>query len=170
MATRKPQSAAVAPFTQCGATLRRVDMKIFNLLIGIMNILMFVFILFPDSLKVALKMDPYRLLVFFILGICLIYWIFLLARYLINRRNPLKKARKPLRLIKDFGTDNYYFIIEGNICCHIPDLSTLNYLGSYFEFSLMDSVTLLPSERKRKFIKGEQIPSILTYCSKTQLQ
>ena len=139
-------------------------MKLHEIFVAAINILMFIFLLFPDSLKELLKMDPYRLAVVSVFIACSMYWIYRIAMFLVERRNPLKRL-KDVRVIRNTIT-GYHYLIEGNNCQHIPDPPTFEYLGRYFGFSWNDAKPMEPDDIKDTFVMGKQLPSILAHCPK----
>ena len=143
-------------------------MKVLNIITGIITILMFIFLLFPESLKEVMKMDPYKLGVLCVFVACLIYWIYSLITFLIRRRNPQKVLRNVKESVQVINDSERHYLVEGNICSHIPDPPTFGYLGSFFGFSWTDSKLMLPDDIKRKFVIGKQLPSILLHCPKTE--
>jgi len=106
-------------------------------------------------------MDPYKLAVWCIFITCLIYWVYSLIIFSIKRHTP----SKPRQIISDLY-DNMYYLVEGKTISHIPDWSTFEYLGAYFSFSRADAKKMSPEDIDRKFIKGKQLPSILSHCPK----
>jgi len=115
-------------------------------------------------------MDHYRLAVLCIFIASLIYWVYFLMVSLIQHRNPIKvlmNLKEHIRVIKDPDAGKCY-LVEGNICLHIPDPPTFEYLGSYLGFSWSDLETMTPAEIKRKFNIGKQLPSIQLHFPKKE--
>lgn len=146
-------------------------MKIFNILTGVITILMFIFLLFPSFLKEVLKMDPYRLGVLCVFITCSIYWIYLLIRFLIKHRKPLKSLNKnlihskgilsPKKVIYDpTKHPEPQFLVDGNNYFWIPNPETFNYLAKLFGFWWDTSEPMLPDDIESKFVKGEDLPKI----------
>lgn len=134
-------------------------MRFFNILVGVISIVSFVFILFPGFLQEVLKMDPYKLAVWCIFIACVIYWGYLLIMLVKHRNRPTASVNlRPVRVVRNPA--GYQYLVEGNTCFHIPDPPTFNYLGSFFGFSWDDSELMLPDEINRRFTIGRQLPSI----------
>jgi hypothetical protein len=144
-------------------------MTFLNVLVGIINILMFIFLLFPNFLTEVTKMDPYKLGVLCVFFACLIYWAYLLIIF-IKHRNKLKVSINSgsARIISN--PDGYQYLVEGDTCFHIPDPDTFNFLGNFFGFTWRDSQLMLPDEIKRNFKIGKALPSIRVYFPKLNAQ
>jgi hypothetical protein len=82
------------------------------------------------------------------------------------KKDSIPALRPKIRVIKN--PDDFYYLVDGNICSHIPDAETFNYLGGYFGFSWGDAILMLPDEIKRQFVLGTQLPTIRSFCSKAK--
>ncbi|MGA2317409.1 MAG: hypothetical protein ABSG71_13640 [Thermodesulfobacteriota bacterium] len=144
-------------------------MKFSDVIFGAMGFLSLIFTLFPGTLDEVRKMDSYRLIVFFILGICIIYWIYFALQHS-NFIKGLINKDKRIRIIRDpRDPQGFTYLLEKDICCHIPDPETFNYLGNYFGFSWKDLEDINSDDFKRKFKIGRQLPSIRACCQKIEL-
>ena len=144
-------------------------MKLSNVIVGTMTALTLIFALFPSTLDEVRKVDSYRLIVFCILGICVIYWIY----FAVQRSNFIKgliNIKKRIRIIRDpRDPERFTYLAEKNMCFHIPDPETFSYLGSYFGFSWKDLEDVSSNDFKRKFTIGRQLPSIRAFFPKIEL-
>ncbi len=68
-------------------------MTFFNIIVGIITVLTFIFMLFPHFLNQVLKVDPYKLGVLCVLIVCVIYWIYLVITT-IGRRSKQRKLKE----------------------------------------------------------------------------
>ena len=145
-------------------------MTVFNILIGITNLVAFIFLIFPSSLESVKKMDQYKLVVLCVFIACLIYWVYFLVISLIQHRNPLKvlmNFKEHVRVIKDPDAGKCY-LVDGNTCLHIPDPPTFDYLGSYLGFSWADLETMTTADIRHKFTIGKALPSIQLHFPKKE--
>ena len=140
-------------------------MKFSDVIFGVMTALTLIFTLFPSTLDEARKMDSYRLIVFCILGICIIYWIYFAIQHS-NLIKGLINTKKRVRVIRN--PTGYCYLVEGNTCSHIPDPPTFEYLGSYLGFQWSDLETMEATEIKRRFNIGKQLPSIRLHFPKIE--
>jgi uncharacterized protein with PQ loop repeat len=131
-------------------------MNFFNIIFGAMTALTLIFTIFPSTLDAVKKMDAYRLIVFCILGICVLYWIYAVLHSNFVKR--LLNIKKPI-VIND-PSDGYQYLVQNNTCYHIPDPETFKYLGQIFGFKWADSKPMPLDEIKKKFIIGKDLSSI----------
>ena len=143
-------------------------MNFSNLIFGAITVLTLIFALFPSTLDEARKMDPYRLVVFCILSACVIYWIY----FAVQHSNFMKRliiTKKRVRIIRDpRDPERFTYLVEKDMCFHIPDPETFNYLGSYLGFSWKDLEDINTDDFKRKFKVGRQLPSIRPFSPKIE--
>ena len=107
-----------------------------------------------------------------LIGIILysVIMIFVLIRKKRKKGGKLKKKTRAIYIktykgnIKIVNNKGGHYLVENNICHHIPDSPTFNYLGAYLGFSWGDSVPMPFDKMRKKFTMGGQIPSILGHC------
>lgn len=139
-----------------------------SVILGAIEVLTFIFILFPSSLDEVRKMDPYRSIVLCVFVICTFYWIYFVAQHSKFMKGLINK--KGIRIIRDpRDPQQFTYLVEEKKCCHIPDPETFNYLGNYFGFSWKDLEDINTDDFKRKFKVGRQLPSIRPCCQKVEL-
>ena len=118
-----------------------------------------------STLEEARKVDPYRLTVFCIFIVCIIYWLYLFINS--NALRRLLNIKRHPRLIKDTKSSlDITYLVEGNECHHIPDAPTFKYLGAFLGFSYSHIEHMSTDDINRKYKIGKQLPSILLYVIK----
>jgi hypothetical protein len=69
---------------------------------------------------------------------------------------------RPIEVIHN--PEGYQYLVDGDVCSHIPDPPTFNYLASLYGFTWGDSKLMLPDDIKTKYTIGKQLPSVLLHC------
>ena len=140
-------------------------MKVLNTVTGVTGIASFIFLLFPDSLGEVLKLGTTRLIALCIFIVCATTLVHSLISFIIMRVNSSKELvstkKAPFEIIR--RPEGHHYFIQGDVCRHIPDPPTYEYLGAVLGFTWLDARTMLFDDIKKKYSIGEPLPSIMAH-------
>lgn len=122
------------------------------------------------------KMDDIKLFWNILTPWQFLFYASIIAIFIPSIRNTIISIFHKGRVIKSTNgnvhvirsPDDRHYLVDGNICSHIPDPPTFEYLGSYFGFSWNDAKLMLPEDINSRYTVGKALPSIRLHFPKTQ--